>query len=288
MPQLLDYLASAVICPIAVLHIFLLNDRWRVAPVWRWLLFLLCGPLSAWLAELLVTVPIPLRVTLIWIPELACLWGFSAVRDTRFLFTAATGVMFTYLSTVVCSMLSLPLGIHRLLLRMVFDGFLLIVGMRLFRSVFMEVYHALKKGWLVFSFMPIALAGVFFSLLMTPDYQARYAISYVRGFTYLLAILTLVFYCASFYFFRKLSLWQKGELDSAVLYAQITAQRARSADRLAEEERARILRHDLRHYLRILSASLREEDSATAQRTLESLDAHMSRSPTPARKGDGV
>ncbi len=63
--------------------------------------------------------------------------------------------------------------------------------------------------------------------------------------------------------------------SGAVLTAQVTAlARPREADLAAEEQR-RILRHDLRHYLHILSSCLRAGDGPAALQTMEAIRAGL-------------
>lgn len=275
MLHMMDQWVSTAICPMAVLCIFLLNDRWRAPSLLRWLFFAACGPFSVGLYRALPFLPTALRVLCPWLVILLCCWGFSAIRDMRFLFAAATGMLFAYLSTSVSGSLSLLLALPSFPVVLLLDAVTLLLGMRFFRPSFLEVYHVLKKGWLIFSLMPLCLAAIFFSLLISPDYLARHNEFAVQSSLYLLAVLTIVFYCASFYFFRKLARWQVGALDSAVLGAQISAYAEQSARRDSVNERERILRHDLRHYLLILSTCLRDGDEQAAAQTLDALRSHI-------------
>lgn len=279
MTELLDCLGLGLVCPGAVAYLYLLNDQWR-APAWaRRLFLLLCGPASVGLTWVLRALPAAAQAALIWAVVLSCCWAFSAVRDARFLFVAATGVLFTYLSTAVCGMAAAFLPVHYALLRPVLDGALLLAAARAFRPVFLGVFHRLRQGWLVLSLMPLSLGSIFLSLLLVPGFAMYYTLPYVQGFTYLLALLTLFFYGASFHFFQKLDEWQEGEVDGAVLSAQVSALAGPDGD----EERRRILRHDLRHYIRVLTACLRAGDAQAALRTLEALDQSVGR----ARAGGG-
>lgn len=64
-------------------------------------------------------------------------------------------------------------------------------------------------------------------------------------------------------------------MDSAALTAQVTAlARPREAD-LATEEQRHILRHDLRHYLHILSSCLRAGDGPASMQTMETIRAGL-------------
>lgn len=277
MTAALDLMASALIGAMAVAYMYALNDRWRVSLQARVVLFLLAGPAALWfgLSPFMRALPVVVRVALYWLVLLPVCWSFSAVRDARFLFVAATSLLFTYLSTTVCSMACFYLPIHRTLLRLLLDGAFLAFHIGVFRPVFLEVYHTMKRGWLVFSLMPICLCSLFLFLLLTPNYDARRGLPHVQIFTYLLALLSLIFYWASFYFFQKLGHWQEKEVDSAVLTAQVTAlARPREADLAAEEQR-RILRHDLRHYLHILSSCLRAGDGPAALQTMEAIRAGL-------------
>ena len=60
-------------------------------------------------------------------------------------------------------------------------------------------------------------------------------------------------------------------MDCAVLNAQISALAAASAGGSHLEMRRRILRHDVRHYLRILPRCLQIGDASAALKTLQAL-----------------
>lgn len=282
--HVVDCMTTASICPMALLCIFLLNDRWRVRPLFRWLLFALSGPLSIWLYSAFPAPPSSVRVLLPWLVLLLCCWGFSAIRDARFLFVSVTGMLFAYLNTSVSGSLYLIYGVPSFLICILLNLAVLALGIKFFRPAFLEVYHVLEKGWLIFSFMPLGLTVVFFSLLISPDYIARFDEFFVRGSLYLLAILTIVFYCASFYFFRKLARWQEGAVNSAVLGAQISAYTEQRQRRDDINERERILRHDLRHYLLMLSSCLREGDAPAAAQVLAALNSHIDSVETSTKR----
>lgn len=276
MTAILDLLPSALICPGAVVYYLLLNDRWRISRTTQLLLLFLSSPVSLTINAVAEPLPLPLRVSCIWLVILPLCWYFSEVRDSRFLFVVATGLMFTYLSTCWSNSVSVYLHVHRVLLRIALDSVLFLLTVRLFRPAFRKVYQIPGWDWPIYSVMPLALFVIFFGLLMMPDYAARYALPYVQVFIQLLSILTLFFYGGSLYFFRQLGRWQESEMDWAVLDAQIAVLAATSAGETRSEERRRILRHDVRHYLRILPRCLQMGDTAAALKTVEALRASLS------------
>ena len=271
MAGILDVCATATTCLSALLYLFLLNDQWRIKPLWRWLFWAASGPLSVWMSVSLPLIPAAARPLIACLFLLPCCWIFSSVRDGRFLFVVATALLFSYMCTVLSSMMGAVLNVHRLFFRLPLNAIFLLLGLRFFRAAFWDTYHVLKKGWLIFTLMPVSLLVLFLSMLSGPYYAERYGLVYVRAFTYLLALFTVVFYYVSFQFFRRLGRWQRVELGNAVLTAQIAASSLQSEGGKQAEEFGRILRHDLRHYLRILSSCLREGDSRAAQETVIAL-----------------
>lgn len=276
MTLFLDVLGSSIVCPAAVLYVYLLNDRWRVTPVWRWLFLAICGPLSLLLTNYCMAfLPMVLRIWGIWGLMLVFCFAFSAIRDGRIFFVITTGMLFSYVCTVTSSMLAIVIPVHRCLLRIALNALFLILGLRVFRPAFWETYRVLTKGWLAFTLMPASLLGIFFSLLAGTNYNERYDFPYVRTFTYALVLLSVVLYCASFFFFRRLGRWQRQELGSAILSSQISARDLQLRRKQQSDERGRILRHDLRHYLRILSSCLRDGDRHIALQALDALSRHI-------------
>lgn len=276
MTALLNFLPSAVICPAAVGYFLLLNDSWKIRPPVQVLLALLSSPLSLLVNAAASSLPLLLRVMCIWAVILPLCWRFSDVRDSRFLFVVSTGMMFTYLSTCWSNSVAAYFCIPRILVRAVLDGVLLLLTARLFRPTFRKVYQIPGRSWLIYSVAPLFLFGIFFGLLMMPDYSQRYALPYVQIFIQLLTALTLAFYGGSLHYFHQLGRWQEVEVDWAVLNAQVAALTAASTGGRELDERRRILRHDVRHYLHILPHCIQSGNTAAALETLSALESALS------------
>ena len=267
-------LPSAAICPVAVGYFLLLNDSWTIRPWLQILLALLSSPLSLLVNAAAAPLLLLLRVLCIWAVILSLCWHFSEVRDSRFLFVLFTGLMFTYLSTCWSNSVAVYFHIPRILVRAPLDSVLFLLTARLFRPNFRKVYQIPGWSWLVYSVVPLVLFFIFFGLLMMPDYTQRYALPYVQVFIHLLTALTLSFYGGSLHYFHLMGRWQEVELDWAVLNAQVAALAASTEGRETNERR-RILRHDVHHYLLILPHCIQSGNTAAALETLSALDSAL-------------
>lgn len=272
--NLWDILPAAAICPAAVGYFLLLNNGWSIRPSTRALLAVLSSPLSLLVSAAAAPLPLVLRVACVWAVILPLFWHFSEVQDSRFLFVAATGLMLTYLSTCWSNSVSVWLHVPRILPRVVLDSALFFLTARVFRPAFRTVYQIPGRSWLVYSAAPALLFVIFFGLLMLPDYSQRYALPYVQVFIQLLTALTLAFYGGSLHYFLLLGRWQEVEMDWAVLNAQVAALAASNPGR-EQDERRRVLRHDVRHYLRILPHCLQSGNTAAVLETLDALEANL-------------
>lgn len=270
-----EYLAYALICPVALLYIFLLNDQWRITRCGKALLLAGGGLLPLCLPGLLPVHGTWLGLFLVipWLVLLPILWWASRVRDARFLFVVLSAMLFTYLSNTVADKLAYDFHLSALLLRVVFDGVLLFFCLRFYRPVFRAVLRATHSGWPMLCLLPLAIWGAYLTLLSYPNYFQRSMLPQVQFFVIALLLIALLLYAVTFSFFQKLRIWHEYEVDMALLDVQLEEFDRRLRHQQAATERSRILRHDLRHYLPLLSERLRAGELGEAREILEAMRA---------------
>lgn len=266
----LDLLSSAVISPLFFCYAYLLNDQWRI-PRWGLAALAAASGLNAQIIAGFTAVPVAARIGFIMLCNVAALLLCSRVRDARFLFVLCTAGMFMFMMTADCGIFAYPLGIHRFYVRLVMDGLVLGVSAVFFRKGFLEVFRSVGRGWAFLSLFPVTLGGVFAVLLIQPGYLIRYAQPETRLIAGAFSLLAVVVYGTFFRFFQLLNAQQQTELDRQLLQAQLETLERELGERKAEEERVRILRHDLRHHLHMLAACLEQGDLDAAGRVAENL-----------------
>ena len=282
----LGLLSSLVISPLLFCYACLLNDRWRIP---RWAMAVLTV-LSGFSAQLIAGIPntaVWFRICLIELCNILALYLCSRARDLRFLFVLCTAGLFDFMMTAACSIFAYPLGIHRLLLRLFMDGLVLGLGARFFRPVFLDVFRSSKRGWGLLSLFPVSLTGVFAVILIQPGFMQRYTQPAIRWITGIFSALAIVVYVVFFRFFQMFHDKRQAELRSHILRTQFRALERQTEEYRAVEERLRIFRHDLRHYLHMLSVCIEEGDTDSALLLLEHIDRLQREARQPVYGGDG-
>lgn len=268
-------LAYALICPVALLYLFFLNDQWRIALGGKILLLLFSGLFPLCLPPLLLDRGCSLAVFLVipWLAIGPILWWASRLRGSRFLFILLTGILFTYLTNSVADKLAYDFHLPALLFRVVMDAGILLFVLRYFRPAFHAALHTAHRGWPLLCLIPLALWGTYLALLSYPNYFERAMLHQVQFFVIALLLLALLLYLVIFTLFKRLQAWHEDEVDTALLDTQLEDLDRRLRHQRAATERMRILRHDLRHYLPIFSQRLRAGDAAGAQEILDAMRA---------------
>lgn len=278
--QLIDHLSSILISPLIFMYTYLLNDSWRV----RLRVYLPVAVAIGCAAEFIRFLPIFsfLKFVIIFALDLTALCFFSAHRGKRFWFSLSTAVLFALLTSLTSRVLDPDSQIYAFLYFFLFNGLLLVLGWFFFRPVFLPVYKNAKEGWGLLCLLPCSLLLLFFSVM--PDFEQHVRLPETRIMFVLFGILTAALYSVFFNFFASQSRRQTEELDNLLLRTQFTALK-QQADRLRQsDEQDRIVRHDLRHYLRTLSVCLEHRDYDSAQKMLDvmaSLQEKRSGEPSP-------
>ncbi|MDO4269711.1 MAG: hypothetical protein Q4C72_02195 [Eubacteriales bacterium] len=257
-------LSPQMASPFFFCYACLLNDQWRVP---RWVMALLTV-LFGLILQLIAS--FTNAFGWIWICffdfcSLLALFLCSRVRDFRLLFVLCTAGLFDFMMTIVSGVFVPSAGIRRLLLRIFADGLILGFGARFFRPTFLDVFRSVKRGWGFLNLFPITLICVFAVILVQPgDTQSE-----TRWITGAFTVLTIVVYVVFFRFFQMFNAKRRAELRGHILRTQFQVLQRQTEKYQAEEERLRIFRHDLRHYLHMLAVCIEEGDNDSALRLLD-------------------
>lgn len=269
MDTIFDLLSYAAICPVAAVYIFLLNDRWRVAWWGKGLLLAWCT--AAPLVFVPFVVDFHMLLLLTWVLVIPPLWWASRVRDGRMLFLVLSAIFLTYITNTVANKLALHWVAPALLFRVVFDGCLLFVCAVFYRPVFLDILHVVHRGWGRLCLMPMTLWCIYLALTCSPDYFHHRELPQVQCFVVALLLIAILLYAVTFSFFKKVCDWLEERVDTALLDAQLDDLERRLQRQQTVAENARILRHDLRHYLPLFSQRLEAGDAQGARDVLDAM-----------------
>ena len=275
MYQLFHYLSYLTVAPVALLYLFLLNDQWRVSAGGKAMLAILSACASLPLPNLLLGEPkfyalfflAPCLVTL------GPLYLASRVRDGRFFFLFFSGFLVAWLTNAVSGTLSYYSGVPLAAILPCMDALLLFLCWKFCRPVFLAVFQVSGKGWLQICILPLVLCAAYLMQADSLEYADLQRFPQVQVFRVCLLLITILLFAVLLSFFKKQSLWYENTVNASLLDAQLEDLSEDRKRQDAAAGQARILRHDLRHYLPILSRQLSGGDRAGARDTVERMRA---------------
>lgn len=196
---------------------------------------------------------------------------FSFLRDGRIFFTTATAGLLMSFVTATCSMF-LKIGTPQCTVVLCFSWLLLLlISAKWLRAPYLRMLHFAESGWTLLSVIPMSLlvalnTGYLYPLFSSADDSG--ALTAV-----ILCAATPLIYITIYRFLHALQAQYVFRQNEMVLLAQI-----RSLEQLTERmelaaRQNRIFRHDLRHFLQLLSSSLQSgqpEQSMLIAKSMES------------------
>lgn len=189
------------------------------------------------------------------LPSLLFFFIMSKSRDTRFLFTFClvdTIVLEVMIATnLIDTMLGFGNYIVMFISRLVIIILLEFLLVKYLRKPYHTLQQQMKKGWGVFSI----LAALFYITIMMVTYYPSVILDRPQYYPYLAMILILVptMYITVFSaLWKQIKLFQAAE-ENRMLCLQIKMANERIANSHENENRLKILRHDLRHNALLLA-----------------------------------
>lgn len=277
--ELSRFLSMACIAPMGVPYMLILVREWRfpARTIRRLVLCLtLIYALSCTLNYLLFPHD-PLFLILIAIVPVILCWILYAYtvryRDGRLLFTIITVGLLTTITETIAS-LFFPFESYfwlcaKLLIVILVSTLLWLFG----RKPFVYMLGWAERGWPQMSIIPFT-----FLLCLNATYTVPTIFNYgnfdVESALFLCACSPAAYY-AIYYFLRLLREQYQSSQDTAVIRSQISVLQ-RQTDRVLENQKKnQIFRHDLRHFIRILDASIQSGDYAGTREVLDRMEAEL-------------
>lgn len=275
MDEIAQFLSYGLLCPVALHYIFLFHDQWRISLGGK-ALFMVMSALLSW--GLLLFPPVwkaPLGGFLVlpWAVLTPLLFWMSRQRGFRLLFIIHSAILFTCLTNSVADKVSYHTVVPTTAVYLLLNSGILLVCRRFFRPVFLTSLQTNRRGWGFLCLIPLILWWIYLNLLSYPDYQKLAALPQVEFFVVALLCMALLIYRVMFTLFQRLEHWQEEAVAAAVLDAQLAELDQRLRTQREASEAARMLRHDLRHYLPLFSQRLTAGDTQGARDILAAMAA---------------
>ena len=215
-----------------------------------------------------------LTPVLLNLPVFVLFGWVSRYRDGRLLFTLTTLMAETGLVTLAGMLCALPfggrLGID-LLGRCAAALLLLWLNWRL-RPLYLEMQGMLRRGWLLFSLIPLAYYVSLYVYIMLVDPGER-----AENLTAILVTsgMAAAAHTVIFFFFQTIRRQEQTERERQLLSTQVSALRRQQEMMARSEEKLRVHRHDMRFVLHTLTAMLERGDTAGALEYLGQSDKKL-------------
>ncbi|MBQ3105069.1 MAG: GHKL domain-containing protein [Lachnospiraceae bacterium] len=191
-------------------------------------------------------------------------------RDGRILFTCISILLLCTICSALCTLIT-PYG--SLLWALLWCLILTLIAFlmeRYFRKPFNKMLHGVADGWLIRSLLPLLLLFSLLTEFIFPMLNNDHsALNYKGGL--LLCAIAVLLYVHLYQYFRTVQ-WQYDlQRDAALLQTQINVLGRQAEIAAAADKNNATFRHDQRHLLTMMHASLSAGDTQGAERVLEAM-----------------
>jgi two-component system, LytTR family, sensor histidine kinase AgrC len=221
----------------------------------------------------------PLTVNL---PVFLLFYLVSKHRGFRLLFNLLTGIFLCYITAMVGYFLSILFQYSTaasIIGQLAAFPLVLLFILKVFRPLYMLMLDKLKMGWALICVLPFLS---YMNLYILTYYPVTLAERPVSAYPMALTIIfTMAVYWVICIFFRQIQQQYALQNEQQLLKAQVTALQNQTAAVREMEERTRILRHDMRHYLQNISSLLQRGEAQSASEFIGRFDDLLEQSAVP-------
>ncbi len=270
------YLAAALSTPLAIPFVLLLIPHWRYSD--KTIRRLALGAeiaicLFIWLCQAVWG----LTPTTVWLvgtlPPAICLAIFAhccAIWDGRLFFLLVTTVLNYTVNDILITMMADRNTMIWCIWKCVISLIQTVLMVRFCRAPLLEMLDNTRIHWGVMTILPLSLLACLLGYYTIPVMVLHGTASVPP--TLLLCITVLLVYGALYLLQRASRQHAEAQQHSALLRREVDALTRQVRQREQAEERIRILRHDIRHYIRLFRVALDRAESDTAQELLAQLE----------------
>ena len=272
------FLTSAVLVPVGIVYIFILVDGWRqpMRRMYRIVAAYLVFHILLCVSVYKLTNPAAAARILGTVPILIC-WALYALltkyRDGRFLFTVVSvALLMTIIDTLAC--VAFPYGSPYFLAAKLAVSAAAGAVLRLFcRRPFLQLLHSADQGWVRMTLIPLTFVMCLATAYDLPETIGLGAPNLLTAL--LLCASTPLVYAALYYFSQTLHAQYQAREDALMLRAQVQALGQRFEQLRVSDRKIHIFRHDLRHYVQLLKASVEAGERGEVEKLLGRMETEL-------------
>lgn len=210
-------------------------------------------------------------------PAIFLAYRMDKDSPTQSVFNYATQIVFSIVLIIVAMLINTALRggiVMDLLIRVVIYALVIFLEYKFLRRPFRQLADMIKTGWGILSLIPVTFCFLLVIVASVP-------VHYIKNPVSILYIVSVVVTLLIVYFVVFQSLMRQYRLqmlihDKEVLGIQVAAMKKQADVVFAAEEKLQILRHDIRHFMSVITASLASgsiEQTSSALATFESIIA---------------
>lgn len=199
----------------------------------------------------------------------------SKQRGFKLLYTFLSVVLVTIISYIIAFMISYYIGdimFWETFIRIIVFGIVIFIVAKFYRNTYLMMINTLEKGWIMLCAVPLFAYISIYPVVIKNIFQ----ITNEFRLTILFYMISLIFnYFVNAKFFQIVIKENSRKTYAYYLATQIKAMQEQSKNFLKVEDKIKIYRHDMRHFLNELSVIVKEGDLDTALRLIGEQDKSL-------------
>lgn len=285
-----EFLSNFVTGPMSVLLVFVLSSELKYS-VKRTAIITASAVGIIFLGNLLITAYFGYGrmakelVSLLNVLIIAVLIFSMNRRGGRICFILFTAAVFSCMGNILGEIIGGEDAFARLCLKFLFITAIIIVSGIYIRSRLLEMLEQIEEGWYKMTMIPLSLFSL--CLIMLFSAELYHDMEYkVLGIFLCFAILCI--YVSVYYNFTQLRKQYEVRAAYSLLEAQLGSLQERAGQLRAGYDKMAIYRHDMRHYMRIQEAYLKNGDVKGAEDILKSMTHNLDEIADEVRSYTGI
>lgn len=286
---------SMVSTPLGFIHLLILSDGWKYSRKKTGAIIAVYFGLMV-LMDLVVLgaggtlVEMKRRISILNI--ISCLIVYFIItyyRDGRMLFSFFSACIFIFIGDTISDIVFYSEAFH-LCIKILTFLVIAVLLYRFFRKPFHDVLNTIQNEWWWLALVQLSLCCVFASIIMVPGPLFLNPELQPQAIT--LCFACVLVYIGFYMMFKSLQKQHEIEENNQLLKLQVNLLEKHTGTLQEMSERIRLYRHDTRHYIRMMSACIENQDWDSASEILKQVDSGLSQSLGSGdirfRTGEGI
>lgn len=216
------------------------------------------------------------------VPVFLLLFSVSKRKDLRVMFNLLTGVFLCYVLAMAGYFLSMLFQYNKvadIAGQLAAFPLVLLFVLKVFRPLYLLMLERLKSGWALFCLIPfLSYTNLYLMTYYPMTLTERPESAYPMALTILF---TMVVYAVICIFFLQIKQQYALQNQQQLLQVQVAALQHQTDAVRETDEKTRILRHDMRHYIQNIASLLKSGDTAAAAEFIGRLDNLLEQTALP-------